>query len=335
MAGSTLGQQFRITTWGESHGPALGVVIDGCPAGIPLTEADIQVELDRRKPGQTAITTPRKEADAVEILSGVFTGEDGIQKTTGTPISLMIRNTDQRSGDYEKMKQEVPSGYRKGHADEVYDMKYGFRDHRGGGRASARETAARVAAGAIAKKVLPKELHVFGYSQQIGEVVGNTVDQSIIEDNDVRAADAEAAPKMVEAIKAAMRDRDSLGGVVELQIINCPVGLGEPVFDKLKADLAKAMLSIPAVVGFEYGAGFAAASMRGSEHNELEVGMYGGISNGQPMTLRVVLKPTSSIKVTGRHDPCVVPRAVPIVEAMAYLVLADLYLRNSTSKHIV
>ncbi|MDP3970383.1 MAG: chorismate synthase [bacterium] len=319
MAGNTFGQLFRVTTWGESHGHAIGGVIDGCPAGISLSIDDIQVDLDRRRPGQSIITTPRKELDKIKILSGVFEG-----KTTGTPISLAIKNQDQRSQDYAKLK----TSYRKGHADEVYDLKYGFRDHRGGGRASARETAVRVAAGAVAKKILPKKTKVIAYTKQIQDLVVAIPKFNQIEQNPVRAADNKVAAEMVTLIKQAMRAKDSVGGIIEIVIKNCPVGLGEPVFDKLKADLAKGLLSIPAVVGFEYGAGFDVVAMYGSEHNDIEVGMYGGISDGKDITMRVAVKPTSSIKINGRHDPCLLPRAVPVCEAMVNLVLIDFYLRN-------
>lgn len=323
MAGNTFGTLLRVTTWGESHGIAIGGIIDGCPAGIFLTEADIQTDLDRRRPGQSVITTARMEPDAVQILSGVFEG-----KTTGTPISLIIYNQDQRSKDYETIKDT----YRKGHADETYDMKYGFRDYRGGGRSSARETAMRVAAAAIAKKILPAGVNVIGYTKQIQNVVVTEPKFDEIEQNTVRAADNAKAAEMETIIKAASRSQNSVGGIIEIVVQGCPVGLGEPVFDKLKADFAKAMLSIPAVVGFEYGAGFNVATLQGSENNELEVGMYGGISNGQDMIMRVAIKPTASIGIGGRHDPCLLPRAVPVCEAMINLVLADQYLRNKVVK---
>lgn len=323
MAGNTFGTLLRVTTWGESHGIAIGGIVDGCPAGISLTEADIQTDLDRRRPGQSAITTARLEPDSVEILSGVFEG-----KTTGTPISLIIYNQDQRSKDYKKIKDT----YRKGHADETYDMKYGFRDYRGGGRSSARETAMRVAAAAIAKKTLPAGVKVIAYTKQIHNIIVTEPKFDEIEQNAVRAADNVKAAEMEAVIKAASRSQNSVGGIIEIVIQGCPVGLGEPVFDKLKADFAKAILSIPAVVGFEYGAGFAVATMQGSEHNELEVGMYGGISNGQDMIMRVAIKPTASIGIGGRHDSCLLPRAVPVCEAMINLVLADQYLRNKVIK---
>ncbi|MFA5995944.1 MAG: chorismate synthase [Patescibacteria group bacterium] len=319
MPGNTFGQQFRVTTWGESHGIAIGGVVDGCPAGIKLNEQDIQQDLDKRKPGQSNIATARKEDDKVQILSGVFKG-----KTTGTPISLIIYNQDQKSQDYAKLKNI----YRPGHADEVYDLKYGFRDYRGGGRASARETAVRVAAAAIAKKILPKKTMVVAYTKQIKNIIVAKPKLAQIEQNSVRAADNVLAKKMERLILQAKQQHDSLGGIIEIIVKGCPSGLGEPVFDKLKADLAKALLSINAVVGFEYGAGFSVAHLSGLTHNKLEAGMYGGIANGKNIIMRVAVKPTSSINVGGRHDPCILPRAVPVCEAMVNLVLADHYLRN-------
>lgn len=323
MPGNSFGQLFRVTTWGESHGVAIGGVIDGCPAGIKLSEKDIQPDLDRRRPGQSIITSARKEADKVEILSGVFNG-----KTTGTPISLIIYNKDQRSKDYDKLKNV----YRPGHADEVYDLKYSFRDYRGGGRSSARETAMRVAAAAVAKKILPKKTKVIAYTQQIQDITVDHPKFSQIEQNPVRAADNAKAKLMVTIIKAASRSQNSVGGIIEIVVQHCPVGLGEPVFDKLKADLAKALLSINAVVGFDYSTGFDVAYLTGKENNKIESGMYGGISNGKPLVMRVAVKPTATIGFGGRHDPCLLPRAVPICEAMVNLVLADHYLRNKVSK---
>lgn len=326
MSGNTFGQIFRVTTWGESHGKAIGAVIDGCPAGIPLNEADIQPFLDRRRPGQSDVTTNRDEKDQVEILSGVFEG-----KTTGTPIALIIYNQDHHSEDYEKIKND----FRKGHADETYQLKYGIRDYRGGGRASARETAMRVAAAAIARKILisaGKTTSVIAYTKQIGELTYDKPDLNVIEQNPVRAADLNIAAQMEKAILKAKEIEDSLGAIIEAQIKECPVGLGEPVFDKFKADLAKALLSINAVQGFEYGAGFTVANLKGSENNDIETGIYGGITNGEPITLRVAIKPTASIKIKGRHDPCLAPRAVPVVEAMIWLVIADHYLRNLATR---
>lgn len=334
MPGNTFGQLFRVTTWGESHGKAIGAVIDGCPAGIPLSESDIQPDLDRRRPGQSAVTTARQEDDRVEILSGVFEG-----KTTGTPLSLHIHNCDQHSADYAALKDV----YRPQHADQAYDLKYGFRDYRGGGRSSARETAMRVAAGAVAKKLfahLGLATRVIAYTQRIGDLVVKNPNFDVIEQNPVRAADLAVAKQMEEYILALKEAGDSIGGTIEVTILDCPVGLGEPVFDKLKGEFAKALLSINAVLGFEYGAGFEAAHLKGSENNTRENGMYGGITNGKPMVMRVAVKPTSSIQLEklkkgaskGRHDPCLLPRAVPIVEAMCWLVLADHYLRQLTTR---
>ncbi len=351
------GTLFRISTFGESHGPAIGVIIDGCPAGLTIDEAFIQAELDRRKPGQSKITTQRKEDDTFKILSGVFEG-----KSTGTPIALVIENQDQRSKDY----SHIQNTYRPSHADFTYDAKYGFRDYRGGGRSSARETAARVAAGAIAKLLLKNvgiEIHAF--VSQVGNLKAphyTQLDLSKTEDNMVRCPDATTAEKMIALIDQVRLDRDTIGGVVTGVIKNTPVGLGEPVFDKLHAELGKAMLSINAVKGFEYGSGFEGVMLRGSQHNDEfyneagkiktktnhSGGVQGGISNGEDIYFNVAFKPVATIMQDqpsvdkdgnettvlgkGRHDPCVVPRAVPIVEAMAALVLADFYLRSRTSK---
>lgn len=296
MAGNSFGKIFRITTFGESHGAGLGVIIDGCPAGLEVDCKEIQKELDRRRPGQNDLTTPRAETDQVEILSGVFEG-----KTLGTPIALLIRNHDARSEDYEAIRKV----HRQGHADATYDAKYGRRDHRGGGRASARETAARVAAGAIAKKLL-------------------SIDGVQIEAKNLRAD---------EEIRAAKEDGDSIGGIVEVRANAVPAGLGEPIFDKLTACLAHAFMSLPATKGVEFGEGFAAAEKRGSEM-EHSGGIAGGISNGEEIFVRIAFKPPSSTakKVQGRHDPCVTQRAVPVVEAMMALVLADNLLLNKLSK---
>ncbi|MCB0737543.1 MAG: chorismate synthase [Bacteroidetes bacterium] len=358
MAGNTFGQAFRITTFGESHGPAIGVVIDGCPPNLPIDIAKVQAELDRRKPGQSAITTPRTESDQVEILSGVFEG-----LSTGHPITLLIRNTNQIPKDYSHLKDI----YRPSHADYTYQQKYGIRDYRGGGRASARETAARVAAGAIAKQLLAEYgVKITAFTQQIGNIglsPSHTVDFKQIEGNLVRCPNAEIAAEMVNAIEQAKADKDSLGGVIKCLIENVPVGLGEPVFDKLEADLAKAMMSIQATKGFEIGSGFSAASMKGSEHNDSFInpngdsiststnhsgGIQGGISNGEPIEMRIAFKPVATIgkeqetvdkdgnavklEAKGRHDPCVVPRAIPIVEAMAALVLADHWVRYNGNR---
>ena len=358
MAGNSFGNIFRITTFGESHGLGIGVIIDGCPAGLEISEADIQLELDRRKPGQSKITTQRKEGDKVIIQSGVFEG-----KTLGTPISLYIANQDQKSKDYSHIKDV----FRPSHADFTYQEKYGHRDYRGGGRSSARETACRVAAGAIAKKLLQHyglKINAFVssvYNLKL-DIPFEELDFSQTEKNIVRCPDDATAQKMIDLIDKARKDGDSLGGTVSCFVENCPTGLGEPVFDKLEAELAKAMLSINAVKGFEIGSGFSGTKMKGSEHNDIfEVkankiqtktnysgGIQGGISNGMPIYFNVAFKPTATIiqkqntvnekkeKLEmlgkGRHDPCVLPRAVPIVEAMTALVLIDYLLLNKLSK---
>lgn len=353
MAGNSFGNLFKVSTFGESHGEALGGVIDGCPAGIELDLNKVQHELNRRKPGQSAIVTQRKEPDEVRFLSGVFEG-----KTTGTPIGFIIENANQRSKDYSHIKDQ----YRPSHADKVYDDKYGFRDYRGGGRSSARETASRVVAGALAKQFLTG-VEINAYVSAVGEL---SLDRSYTEldlmeaeNNIVRCPEPEMAKKMEDYIKEVRKDGDTVGGVVTCVIKGLPSGLGEPAFDKLHAELGKAMLSINAVKGFEYGSGFNGASMRGSAHNDLynadgttktnfSGGIQGGISNGMDIYFRVAFKPVATImqKQTtidkagkevemqgkGRHDPCVVPRAVPIVEAMAALVLADYTLIKRTNK---
>jgi len=356
--GNVFGRVFRISTFGESHGKALGVIIDGCPAGLEIDEAFIQNELRRRKPGQSKITTQRKEEDEVEILSGVFEG-----KTTGTPISMLIRNTDQKSKDY----SHIAESFRPSHADYTYSAKYGVRDYRGGGRSSARETAARVAAGAVAKLLLNHyNITVQAYVSQAGEVSLSKsyreLDLSLTESNIIRCPDPDVAEKMIAHIDQVRKDRDTIGGIVSCVAMGVPPGLGEPVFDRLHAALGKAMLSINAVKGFEYGSGFKGIKMRGSEHNDAiykdgdkirtktnhSGGIQGGISNGEHIYFNVAFKPVATIMqdqesinesgdaVTvsgkGRHDPCVVPRAVPIVEAMAALVLADYFLLNRLSK---
>ena len=356
MAGNSFGQQFKITTFGESHGKAIGVIIDGCPPGLEIDEAFIQAELDRRRPGQSAIVTQRKESDTVQILSGIFEG-----RSTGTPISMVIFNADARSKDYSHIAEK----YRPSHADFTYQMKYGIRDYRGGGRSSARETAARVAAGAIAKILLKtKGVQINAFVSQVGHLVLDKnyqeLDFSNIEKTAVRCPDLEKAEEMISFIKKVKKEGDTIGGVVKSVIRGCPVGLGEPAFDKLHADLAKAMLSINACKGFEYGSGFEGVKMRGSEHNDPFVneegiiktttnhsgGIQGGISNGMDIYFKVAFKPVativrnqSSVNIAGeavtvsgkgRHDPCVVPRAVPIVEAMAALVLADHLLRQQS-----
>ena len=352
---NTFGHLFRITTFGESHGKAIGVIVDGCPAGYEISEADIQPDLDRRRPGQSDLTTPRNEADKVEIFSGTFEG-----KTTGHPIMMMVRNQDQRSRDYSDIKDK----YRPSHADFSFDQKYGIRDYRGGGRSSARETIARVAAGAIAKKVLKTETgcEIFGHTVQVGEIQATTFDPHMIETNPVRAADAEAAEKMGNLIRELKTQGDSIGGIAEVRVLQTPVGLGSPVFAKIKADLASGIMSLPGVKGFEYGSGFATATMTGSEHNDEFIndngrihtktnhhgGILGGITTGEDLILRAVVKPTSSISKTqntvdtagnettiethGRHDPCLVPRFIPMAEAMVALVLVDHWLMNKVVK---
>lgn len=353
MAGNIFGTLFRLTTFGESHGEAIGGVIDGCPAGVEIDLEEIQKEMARRKPGQSSIVTQRKESDTVKILSGIFEG-----KTTGTPIGFVIENDNQKSKDYSHIKDV----YRPSHADYTYDQKYGNRDYRGGGRSSARETACRVAAGAIAKQLL-KDIKITAFTSAVGklklEKKYSELDFNEIEKNAVRCPDGATAEKMETYIKEIRSQGDTVGGVVECVITNVPAGLGEPVFDKLHAKLGQAMLSINAVKGFEYGSGFEGAEKKGSEHNDLfnedgstrtnySGGIQGGISNGMDIYFKVAFKPVATImqkqdtinsggeKVEmqgkGRHDPCVVPRAVPIVEAMAALVLADFYLLNKTSK---
>ncbi len=355
---NSFGNLFRITTFGESHGRAIGVVIDGCPAGLVIDEEFIQSELDRRKPGQSKITTQRKEADKFEIVSGIFEG-----KATGTPLTLLIWNEDQRSKDYSHIAEK----FRPSHADYTYQEKYGIRDYRGGGRSSARETAARVAAGAVAKLYLNQlGVTISAFVSQVGplklEKNYKSLDFSKTEENIVRCPDAEMAEKMIALIDDTRKKQDTIGGVVSCVIKNTPVGLGEPVFDKLHAELGKAMLGINAVKGFEYGSGFDGVALYGSQHNDpFEInngkvtttsnhsgGVQGGISNGEDIYFRVAFKPVATImkdqesvdihkeKTTvsgkGRHDPCVVPRAVPIVEAMAALVILDLLLINKTVK---
>jgi chorismate synthase len=354
MPGNTFGEAFRVTTAGVSHGPGYLAIVDGCPPGLPLSVADLLPDLRRRRPGQSKLTTQRVEDDVPEIWSGVFEG-----KTDGTPIGLVFRNADARSQDY----GDIADKYRPGHADFTFDAKYGHRDHRGGGRSSARESICRVAAGAIAKKLLVTlGTRVVGYVRQVGDVIAQIDDPASVtleqvEATPVRCPDPTAAERMIALIDAVRKDQDSIGGVCELAATGVPAGWGEPVFDKLKADLAKALMSLPAVMGFEYGSGFAAASMRGSAHNDAFVrkldrigtetnrhgGMLGGISTGEPIVCRVALKPTSSlprpqrtvtrtgepttITVKGRHDPCLLPRFVPMGEAMVALVLVDHWLR--------
>ena len=352
---NSFGHLFRISTWGESHGPSIGVVIDGCPPRLPLAEAEVQAELDRRRPGQSDITTPRKEADKVEFLSGVFEG-----RTTGQPLAMLVRNADARSEAYAEMKE----AFRPSHADFTYQAKFGVRDHRGGGRSSARETIGRVAAGAVARKLLTLAhgVEIRAYVTHIHRIAAPSLDHfptlAEVEANAVRCPHGPTAEKMIEAIKQARSEGDSVGGIVECRVRGVPAGWGEPVFDRLEADLGKAMLSLPATKGFEIGSGFTVTLLKGSQHNDAFVvrdggvrtatnksgGVQGGISNGEEIVFRVAFKPTATIlqnqstvdvhgqpvdlHARGRHDPCVVPRAVVIVEAMAALVLLDHRMRH-------
>lgn len=364
MAGNTIGAIFRVTTFGESHGTGIGAVIDGCPAGMEISLEKIQHDLDRRRPGQSHITTQRKESDTVQLLSGIFEG-----RSTGTPIALFIPNEDQRSKDYD----HIETAFRPSHADYTYQTKYGVRDHRGGGRSSARTTASVVAAGAIAKQLLSQSnVQVSAFVTQAGNIqvaeinFGEVTDLAslvaVAESNIVRCPDASKAQEMIELIEQVRKEGDTIGGVITCVVKDCPAGLGEPLFDKLQGDLAKAMFSINAVHGFEYGSGFEGSARRGSENNDpfykegemirtrtnLSGGIQGGISNGMDIYFRVAFKPVATIvkaqesvnaagesvivKGRGRHDPCVLPRAVPIVEAMAALVLADHLLRNKAAR---
>jgi chorismate synthase len=349
MSGNTFGKLFKLITFGESHGEALGGIIEGCPSGIELNFDAIKLEMARRKPGQSAIVSQRKEEDDVQFLSGIFEG-----KTTGTSIGFLIPNTNQKSDDY----SDIKNTYRPSHADYVYEKKYGIRDYRGGGRSSARETASRVVAGAIAKQIITT-IKINAFVSSVGDIYLNKpyqdLDFSKIDSNPVRCPDPETATKMEELIRVVKKEGDTIGGTITCVLQNVPIGLGEPVFDKLHADLGKAMLSINAVKGFEYGSGFCGSQMKGSEHNDLyhsdgstktnlSGGIQGGISNGMDIYFRVAFKPVATLiqkqevldnqgniielQGKGRHDPCVLPRAVPIVEAMAALVLADFYLLN-------
>ena len=353
MSGNSFGNLFKLTSFGESHGTALGGIIEGVPAGISLNFEAIQTELNRRKPGQSSIVTQRKEKDEVQFLSGIFEG-----KSTGMPIGFIILNTNEKSQDYSHIKDV----YRPSHADYVYEKKYGFRDYRGGGRSSARETVSRIVAGAVAKQILP-DIKINAFVSSVGEIFIDKpyqdLDFSKIESNIVRCPDEKTAELIEAYIKQIRKEGDSVGGTITCVLQNVPIGLGEPVFDKLHAELGKAMLSINAVKGFEYGSGFCGARMKGSEHNDLynhdgstksnlSGGIQGGISNGMDIYFRVAFKPVATIMQVqealdsegnivemhgkGRHDPCVVPRAVPIVEAMAAMVLADYYLLNKTQK---
>ena len=352
MSGSIFGSVFKVSTFGESHGPAIGCIIDGCPPNIELTHEDIQQELDRRRPGQSSVTTPRKESDTVEILSGVF--ED---RTTGAPIALLIRNADQRSKDYSNIKDL----FRPGHADMTFHEKYGIRDYRGGGRSSGRETACRVAAGAVAKKVLAQfGISFIAHTDQVGHIKAAAFDKAEIEKNPVRCADKDAAIEMVQLIETLANEGDSIGGAVSLFIEGLPVGLGDPVFDKFDAVLSHALMSIGTIKGIEFGEGFGAITMKGSDHNDSFIesndgittetnnagGILGGITNGQLLRCRLAVKPPSSItksqatvtkegsatevSVTGRHDPCICPRVVPVVESMAAIAVLDRLLIQET-----
>ncbi len=352
MAGNTFGQVFKVTTFGESHGPAMGVIVDGVPPNLSLSESDVQFELDRRRPGQSKATSQRQEGDLVKILSGMFEG-----KTTGTALSMMIHNKDHRSADY----SEIKDIFRPGHADYTYAMKYGNRDYRGGGRSSGRETVSRVAAGAIAKKILrEKDINIVAYTLAVGDVQAKTRDFAVIEKNLVRAPDLDAAKLMMKKIDEARKNCDSIGGIIEAVVHGCPAGLGDPVFDKLNARLSYALMSIGGLRGIEFGTGFAAAEMLGSQHNDRFFmdgekirprtnhagGILGGISSGENIILRVGVKPTSSIaqsqqtvstelanttvEIKGRHDPCLCPRIVPVVEAMIALTLVDALMLQKT-----
>ena len=356
MGGSSFGNILRVSTFGESHGGGVGVIVDGMPSGIPIREQEIQLELNRRKPGQSEFSTPRSEADRIHLLSGIFEGH-----TTGTSIGMVLYNQDTRSQDYDNIR----NAYRPGHADWSYDSKYGFRDWRGSGRASGRETAARVAAGAIARKMLSGlGVQILAYTEEAAGIVAKNFEPKVIEQNPFRTCDLEAAEKMAERVREIAQNKDSAGGIVACRIVGVPAGWGEPVFDKLDANLAKAMLSIGAVKGFEIGAGFQAARMLGSQHNDSlrpgqnphqvdfasnhAGGVIGGISTGAPIFFRLPVKPTSSISlpqqtitrgneevellVQGRHDPIICPRIVPVVEAMSALVLADHYLRQCATR---
>jgi chorismate synthase len=347
MPGSSFGHLFKISTFGESHGGAVGVVLDGAPPNLPLVEADIQKELDRRKPGQSSVTTPRQEPDTVHLLSGVFEG-----KTTGTPILMILYNKDAQSSAYDDIRDK----FRPGHADFTYLKKYGVRDYRGSGRASGRETAARVAAGAVAKKILAERgVTIRAFTRRCAGISCETVDYEVIEKNPMRAADVKAAQRMIPIIERLAAEGDSVGGIVECHIDGVAAGLGEPVFDKLEADLAKAVMSLGAVKGFEMGLGFACVDLFGSQHNDAmdrngfvtnnAGGTLGGISTGEQIVFRIAVKPTSSIskqqrtvdlngeekeiRTIGRHDPCICPRIVPVVEAMAALVIEDHYKRQA------
>jgi len=331
MASNSFGDLFRITTFGESHGPALGVVIDGCPADIALSEEDIVPELRRRRPGQSKITSARNEEDKPEILSGVFEG-----KTTGMPITVIVRNKDARPEDYELLRK----AFRPGHADETYAGKYGNRDHRGGGRSSGRETVARVIAGVIARKILPEDVQIIGHTIKIGQHEASEFKLDTIEDNMVRCADPSVAKDMEEYVASVKAEHNSTGGLIKVRVLNTPPSLGDPVFKKLKAKLAEAALSIGAVTGFSYGAGFGVSGMKGVDYisdRKNFGGILGGISTGENIVMHISVKPPSSlgeVAKKGRHDPCIVPRVIPVIEAMVAIVLADFYLKQRAYEHL-
>lgn len=329
MASNSFGEIFRFTTFGESHGPALGVVVDGVPAGLAFGVDDLLPELARRRPGQSAMTSARRESDAPEILAGVFEG-----RTTGMPVCVLVRNEDARSQDYEALRTRI----RPGHADETWAHKYGHRDHRGGGRSSGRETLARVIAGVLARKVLPASLRITGHALQVGPVRAQRFEPQAIEQNALRCADPEAARAMASYVESLRQEGDSSGGLVEVRVDDVPLDLGEPVYGKVKARLADAFLSIGAVTGFSFGAGFGTVAMRGSEYVKDRAhfgGILGGITTGEPLVLHAAIKPSSSVgdvAKQGRHDPCIVPRVIPVLEAMTACVLADLCLLDRATR---
>ncbi len=329
MASNSFGEIFRFTTFGESHGPMLGVVVDGVPSGIELSEADLLPELARRRPGQSAVASSRQESDRPEIVSGVFEG-----RTTGMPVCVLVKNEDARSADYDALQNAV----RIGHADETWASKYGHRDHRGGGRSSGRETLCRVIAGVVARKILPPAVRIVGHAIQVGPHRAVRFVPETIEQNAVRCADPDVAPQMLAYVERLRDEGDSTGGLVEVRVDGCPKDLGEPIYGKAKARLADAFLSVGAVTGFAFGAGFSTATMRGSEyvaHRESFGGILGGVTTGEPLLLHASVKPTSSIGEVakkGRHDPCIVPRVVPVLEAMTACVLADLFLLHRSMR---
>ncbi len=331
MPGNTFGKIFQVTSFGESHGEALGVVIDGFPAGITIDTQALQAALDRRRPGQSTVTTSRNEADQAQILSGIFQN-----KSTGMPICVIVHNQDQRSSDYDKLQTE----FRPGHADAVFQAKYGHRDHRGGGRSSGRETVSRVIAGYFAELILPKTCQVIAHTKQVGELIAEKFEPDFIEQNPVRTADPDLSEQMQSYIEQLKINGDSTGALVEVQILNPPQNLGEPVFDKIKADLGKALFSLGTVTGVSYGAGFGVTSMTGKNYianPDNFGGILGGIATGETITLQIAVKPTSTTgekALTGRHDPCIAPRIIPVIEAMIKIVFADHYLRNKISQEL-